>query len=1067
MKILLIAAASLLLSLAGFGQSEPNDMITYDTTWSLPSSEGGPSVQITWRITRNTDTAHRPWYLFYPGAGQVGTDTNYLTTFLGHYWLKHGWDGSVVLGNGTHYPCMVTMITNAANVRPWYVQDALDTLIKYYHCRSISAAGLSEGGWTIGRLINYRRTGPTDDAPQKLISCFVALQGNAYDSFNVYSHPNAAWFGHWIVGGGHYAGEEGTTDTRNLWIWRDTGIVYNATCCYFTYENWGGGGHGAVQNGLDAWDWFVDPFLNDWRDVAPITNTNLVVNNNHANSMGNYTGPSETIFQWMLRNSGDTSLAGSGAPTVNPGSGQQIQYPASTASLSGSVTVASGRSVASTTWSQVSGPGTATITGGTTLTPTVSGLIPGTYVFKLTGIDNTGASNSANVNVVVLPEQAPTVSAGSNQTLTQPISSATLSGTITANGGATISSFIWTQVSGPVSTNIVSNDSLTTSVTGLTLTGTYTFKLSATDNNGNSSSANVTVTIQATGAPAVKPFYLCGAGEYQFFIIDSTGHFLYAIGTNLTTQGVNNTGITGLPLLVSITPYPASWAFCNGALHGGGAVDNLGNLYTFGDNAQGQLGIGNATQTLVGNLVRVDSSGNVFTGVASISAFFASNANNGWYAIKLDGSLWTWGNKIHGMALNGTDSTHSDTAAYLPAQVPIPGGKLAAKVMGGQHATVLMTDSTVSTGGASSAHDLGYAMTGTQYQLLHDIGLAHIIDICGSGPYNMALDVSGHLWGWGSWGSWLGQSVTSGPGTAIATPTRLTAIENAIYADAGASDTIKHIYANSAAIYYLTKAGKLYVNGDQSQGIGNCVHQFMMDSTSGPPIQFPNAWNAGINNTPLILPVRLLANWPYPIVAVWTNFPFVYYAWFEDSKGNLFSTGRNKGAVLGNGVIGTTSSNQAATYGNAWDDSCVNQIWPFALLYNIKVPVPWCVLYPNGSPCNEYAIPTHSYPSVNVLNGIAQQVTGGTSITLSATAVPVSPAHVATYFYTVMSGPNTPTIVSPPNSSTLITGLIPGRYDIRLTVTDSDDKMATIDITITVTSAADQLSLPLRVVAHP
>jgi Secretion system C-terminal sorting domain/PKD domain len=99
----------------------------------------------------------------------------------------------------------------------------------------------------------------------------------------------------------------------------------------------------------------------------------------------------------------------------------------------------------------------------------------------------------------------PTVGAGSDQTIQLPTSSVTLSGTATGNGGATISTTGWTEVSGPVTTTIAAASSLSTGVSGLTSAGSYVFELKATDNNGVSTTAAVTITVEAAAPPPPPP----------------------------------------------------------------------------------------------------------------------------------------------------------------------------------------------------------------------------------------------------------------------------------------------------------------------------------------------------------------------------------------------------------------------------------------------------------------------------------------------------------------------------------------------------------------------------------
>src|ERR1700744_6162090 len=79
-----------------FGQSEPNNPITYDTTITETANGEGP---ITWqvRITRQlNDNSQRPVIISMPGAGEVGSTAANLVAYGPHYLLANGlWDGSV------------------------------------------------------------------------------------------------------------------------------------------------------------------------------------------------------------------------------------------------------------------------------------------------------------------------------------------------------------------------------------------------------------------------------------------------------------------------------------------------------------------------------------------------------------------------------------------------------------------------------------------------------------------------------------------------------------------------------------------------------------------------------------------------------------------------------------------------------------------------------------------------------------------------------------------------------------------------------------------------------------
>ncbi|WP_152270196.1 PKD domain-containing protein [Agriterribacter humi] len=94
-----------------------------------------------------------------------------------------------------------------------------------------------------------------------------------------------------------------------------------------------------------------------------------------------------------------------------------------------------------------------------------------------------------------------TANAGSNQTITLPVSSVTVDGSVksTYPAGTTI---LWKKMAGPATGTITSPTSLKTTITGLTTAGDYRFALMLTDSKGNvsTSSMHVIVNPAASGS---------------------------------------------------------------------------------------------------------------------------------------------------------------------------------------------------------------------------------------------------------------------------------------------------------------------------------------------------------------------------------------------------------------------------------------------------------------------------------------------------------------------------------------------------------------------------------------
>jgi RHS repeat-associated protein len=156
-------------------------------------------------------------------------------------------------------------------------------------------------------------------------------------------------------------------------------------------------------------------------------------------------------------------------------------------------------------WTELSGPGTALIGSPTALTTTVVFPQKGSYVLQFAASDGFSTSTAQLTVNVTLVNQPPVISAGSNQVLTSPLMSTTLTASITDDGeplGASLTS-TWSLVSGPVAVSIATPAQSTpepgplvasTAVT-FSYPGTYVFQLEASDSQLSASAATTTVTV--------------------------------------------------------------------------------------------------------------------------------------------------------------------------------------------------------------------------------------------------------------------------------------------------------------------------------------------------------------------------------------------------------------------------------------------------------------------------------------------------------------------------------------------------------------------------------------------
>jgi len=406
----------------GLSQTESHNFITYDTVYN-----GNYGIRWGIRISRpanmfttgNPDTASRPAIITMPGQGEMGGDSTKLVVYGPHYWLNNGWDGGVVLGNGTHYPIVVT-VTDYNN--PWPTAesgaDILSFILKTYHIKrnSVHLGGLSQGSFVWTSMMTYEQTAGAETG-MSMVTSLTALEGFALGV----SAPYSTWsrginaYNVWATKyKGKFLGLEGIADYRNV---GQGAVAMNAAVpgsAFFAYENIGGGAH-------CCWNSMYDPKATNWTSVGTLGPN--IVTGATANAMGTYkTG--ESIFQWMLRQ-GDTTLINSSVttvppnmtpPTVSAGTSQTVTLPVANTNLAGMVTPASGTTISTYAWTQVSGP-SAVISTPSAVSSNVTGLVAGTYVFQLAATSSSGVTATSTVTITVnpitgVPLPVPTPSSG-------------------------------------------------------------------------------------------------------------------------------------------------------------------------------------------------------------------------------------------------------------------------------------------------------------------------------------------------------------------------------------------------------------------------------------------------------------------------------------------------------------------------------------------------------------------------------------------------------------------------------------------------------------------------------
>lgn len=211
--------------------------------------------------------------------------------------------------------------------------------------------------------------------------------------------------------------------------------------------------------------------------------------------------PGTYTFRWTITDGScvgsaydDMLLTVSTAPTTPDAGVDRTVCNVSTATMAGN-TISTGTG----TWTQVSGPNTATITSVNSPTSTITNMNTGTYVFRWTA--SNGACTSLTDDVTIVNLAAPSTSnAGSDFSacLYTPL---VLAANTPSNGTG-----LWTQISG-TAVSFTDATSPTTSITGA-LAGSYTFRWTISNGICTASTDDVIMTVD-------QPSTIADAGPDQ------------------------------------------------------------------------------------------------------------------------------------------------------------------------------------------------------------------------------------------------------------------------------------------------------------------------------------------------------------------------------------------------------------------------------------------------------------------------------------------------------------------------------------------------------------------------
>lgn len=226
---------------------------------------------------------------------------------------------------------------------------------------------------------------------------------------------------------------------------------------------------------------------------------------------GNYTFSLTVVDSDGATNSTTASLTVNKAvdypPVANAGPNQVITLPQNSITLFGNQST-DDHGITSYEWSlSPSSKGKVVeMQGVRTPTLQLSAMQEGDYTYELTVTDTIGQQATAQVTVIVQPEnnKPPQADAGPDKELTLPVDSTTLDGSRSSDDQKIVS-YLWEKTQGPDGVQLENANSSVATVTGLQV-GTYVFTLTVKDerNLQSQSSVNVIVKEEMNKPPTAK-----------------------------------------------------------------------------------------------------------------------------------------------------------------------------------------------------------------------------------------------------------------------------------------------------------------------------------------------------------------------------------------------------------------------------------------------------------------------------------------------------------------------------------------------------------------------------------
>lgn len=366
----------LLISLTGISQ-------TVQTSINIPYAPGSESFLSLLYLPNDYATSGKryPLLVFYHGSGEAGQNLSliYNNSVSGGpaYFIEHsGWDTSGYTNpmDGLKYKFIIISPQRPGS---WGWQALqLNYHIKYMvdnyriDTSRIYTTGISAGGaGTFGYNFRYDYGSNSSFTPNYKVAASVPFApANSYPTQTQANIAVSDSVKFWGLGGAGDGYGDVLTDFANKMNTTKPGIARvtrypGSHCCFGTYYN------------------------PTYRESIKKADSSSTVSMN--------------IYEWMLQfKRTDVGSGNSSNPTANAGADQSLPLGSTSTNLSGSGTGGNG-SVTSYGWTRISGPNTPTIGSPSSATTSISGMIAGTYVYRLTVTNSLSQQATDDITITV------------------------------------------------------------------------------------------------------------------------------------------------------------------------------------------------------------------------------------------------------------------------------------------------------------------------------------------------------------------------------------------------------------------------------------------------------------------------------------------------------------------------------------------------------------------------------------------------------------------------------------------------------------------------------------------